>query len=423
MPTISELPIDMSNLFNGIAMIVDDELEQGNSSSICQIKEQLENRNIPLILKKEVPANAEEFAKHLYGISFIIMDWEFESIGNDEALSGVTLGSGIQEHNMQNVIAFIKAILKNTYCPLFIFSQQSVAAITARLNQEGVTKDDKHVRIFICAKDELKEDSLFDKISSWLCENPPIYVLKRWEDAARKAKLNMFENLEQKHPNWPLILWKTFVSDHSDPSSGLTQTLSNLLANRLTIGCDFDSSLLGKEQCGISCTDIRTVLEEERYINIPTDSKPAPGDLFKLIEGEKTYYWLNIRAQCNLLHVENPDLYCIRGEILDESRINSSQENSIRFYMGQLHNRDNIFVVPFVNGSKMIEFDFRKFKIKEYKNTFKSQRIGRLLPPFITRIQQLFSAYMIREGLPAIPATALTLNTSAEGNSSCGEQS
>ena len=42
-------------------------------------------------------------------------------------------------------------------------------------------------------------------------------------------------------------------------------------------------------------------------------------------------------------------------------------------------------------------------KVKKYDSSFKAKRIGRILPPYITRIQQIVSAYIIREGLPAIP--------------------
>ncbi len=128
------------------------------------------------------------------------------------------------------------------------------------------------------------------------------------------------------------------------------------------------------------------------------------------------YYLLNIRAQCNLLHIDNPELYCIRGTILDESKIlkdsrgGINNDDNVLFFKGQLHGHEDIIYVPFILENKILAIDFKHFKIKEYCK-IKSQRIGRLLPPFITKVQQLFSAYMVREGLPAIPDEAIAEST------------
>src|SRR3546814_19275093 len=47
-------------------------------------------------------------------------------------------------------------------------------------------------------------------------------------------------------------------------------------------------------------------------------------------------------------------------------------------------------------------FDFKKLQIGTWED-WKTHRQGRLLPPFSTRLQQNYAAYLQRTGLPTIP--------------------
>ena len=50
------------------------------------------------------------------------------------------------------------------------------------------------------------------------------------------------------------------------------------------------------------------------------------------------------------------------------------------------------------------EFNFRKFEIEKKKDVEgEAKRIGRVLPPYITKVQNAFAAYMIRVGVMPIP--------------------
>ena len=42
-------------------------------------------------------------------------------------------------------------------------------------------------------------------------------------------------------------------------------------------------------------------------------------------------------------------------------------------------------------------------------NNIKDNRIGRLLPPYITRVQQKYAHYLQRQGLPRIPKQAIKI--------------
>ena len=58
-------------------------------------------------------------------------------------------------------------------------------------------------------------------------------------------------------------------------------------------------------------------------------------------------------------------------------------------------------IVGPVEGA-FIRFNFQEMEIKDYEE-MKDQRIGRLLPPFITRVTQKYGLYIHRQGLPRLP--------------------
>ena len=163
-------------------------------------------------------------------------------------------------------------------------------------------------------------------------------------------------------------------------------------------------------------------------------------------EGGK--YYLNIRAQCDLSRMDergvyNPLLYCIEGKKLrskdivtedirmttegtlvfgagkrfsldnmreickDEAKIQdfnknfAKHRNGIFFRKGVFLERNDKVIIGCVAGEQALQFDL-DICIKEY-NTEKDKRIGRILHPYITRIQQKCSQNMVREGIMPMP--------------------
>jgi len=295
--------IESRKLFNGIAVIIDDEIAK-EDSGIVEIAKQLDEQQIPTLKLSEIPPQPEEFAQNLYGVSILIVDWKFNPLSSADKASGVTLTDTLTAKAESEVIAFIKAVLEKTYCPVFIFSQENTEHINERLREAGLLTDEKkQVRLLIKSKSALLGGKLFSEINEWTDSNLPIYVLKVWEEAARKSKLAMFADLESKHHSWPKVIWDTSRSDHTDPSDELSKTLTNIFANRIAFNCQFEKEQFSGSNGEIPLEDMRAVLEAERYISdIASICKPAPGDLFKVEKDGTVSYLLNIRAQCNLLH-------------------------------------------------------------------------------------------------------------------------
>ena len=110
--------MDIGKLFNGIAVIVDNEIEN-KTSAIYKIKELIEAKNIPVAVYSEIPQL--DVIPALSGASFIILDWDYTNgeaeVGEDER---VVIPDALTTSNEERLIAFIKKILSEIFVPVFI---------------------------------------------------------------------------------------------------------------------------------------------------------------------------------------------------------------------------------------------------------------------------------------------------------------
>ena len=158
--------------------------------------------------------------------------------------------------------------------------------------------------------------------------------------------------------------------------------------------------------------EIRKLIEGERFITNIDNKTISTGDVFKeeyQNEGVTNFrYYLNIRPQCDLVRDSNLDkvgLYCLKGRVFDENKIN--KKGGVPFNEGQFIEKINHAIIPFIDDNKIVEFLFRDLKVMKF-GVLKDKRIGRLLPPYITRIQQRYALYLTRQGLPRIPKEAIS---------------
>jgi len=407
--------METSDLFNGIAVIIDDEIGK-KAANINELIKQIEDKNIPCVKYTYLPEN--DVIKHLQGISFLILDWRIRDKEIEEfMLDGVISPSTLEESIIQANIDFLKKLRDKCFIPIFIFTNEDETGIIMKLKESGLYNVDKPNFIFVKQKSDLKDDNLFDQINSWIQTVPPIYALKEWEREYREAKNRMFGDFYKLSPSWPKILCDTFSADGANMSKELGGIITRNLHTRMT-PFSFNVEVFARE-CAekVSLEELRRVLEGERYVTQLHNNEIATGDLFKeeyIEKGAKNYrYYLNIRAQCDLVHgnLDKTELYCLRGRTIDESKIN--EDDGTLFNDGQFIEKINNAIVPFIDNGKIIEFLFRDLKQLKWKD-WKEKRIGRLLPPYITRIQQRYALYLQRQGLPRIPEVVVFGNSIIE---------
>ena len=310
--------MDVEKLFQGIAVIFDDEISNSDST-ISNIKKLIEKKNIPVAVYNEMPRR--EIIPSLSNASFVILDWDYNnsklSMEREERL---LVPAELQNEQDEDLIRFIKELLRHVFVPVFIFSSKSEDDIKTTLIDEELWYNDKPNRIFIKQKNEINsEKQFFGAIEEWLKSMPSVYVLKEWEQQISKSKDIMFLELYGYSPNWVKIIWDMLKEDalaldnHHEFGEFITRNLNNRIGLY-----EFDEDIIGAE-IGISSEELIQVIEGERYLTYGKKQlkQAYTGDLFK----DNDKYYLNIRAQCDLSRRKNPTLYCIEGEAIKDTDI------------------------------------------------------------------------------------------------------
>lgn len=440
--------MEVRKLFSGIAVIIDNEVDE-KETPIYKIRKNIVKSNIPVVAYNNIPS--AKIVESFKNVSFIILDWNFldEPICEaDEALKGLIGASELKNQKQEELIDFIKLLLNELFVPIFVFSGVDISEVEDILSEKGLYNKGKANRIFIKSKSEVdSEEQLFQSIEEWLMKMPSIYAMKEWDNVFQKTKNKMFREWYQYAPQWVSVIWNMLKEDSSEVQDEFGEFLTRNIINRIP-AFHFEEDLFALEgKSGIE--ELRKVIERERYIeyseNIPEQA--YTGDLFK----DTKYYYLNIRAQCDLSRKDDTvNLYLIKGKELRDKDIATEDihfisegrlrfpnkdytleqiqkicksaadeqngtiddlqqlnkqfrkyRNLVFFNRGELLEKKPEIVLACIDNGKIIKFD-----IELITKTFaeiKKIRIGRVLPPYITRIQQKCSQHIVREGTLPIP--------------------
>jgi len=403
------------SLFHGIAVLIDDEIGDQNSA-IRAIQAQIEDGGCSVIGLADIP-NAAKLA-NFRSASFFVVDWYLYAAPLGDALGvGTTaIPAGLKKENARRVIEFLKSLKQVRFAPVFIFTAGPVAEVADLLKTHPDLYDPSY--IFIKSKDEVRQTGVFTVLADSLRQAPSAYVLKMWERQYEQAKNQLFLDFYGKSVLWPLILWKTFKEDGVPPSAELGNLIGRNLLSRMTpYQFDLDSfedgplkALEGDKENYKNI--LMKVLEGERFLpgdQLHPDSI-APGDIFK----EGKHYFVNIRPDCDCIDRSKADQDSVQLYLLEGSKLSSGQIHFDSEY-GEIRERDTETIIfPIDNGAN-ISFKFKNLRIRNW-GEIKGKRIGRLLAPFLTRLQQRYSGYLQRPGLTRVPEAALTPPTNGEGN-------
>jgi hypothetical protein len=208
---------------------------------------------------------------------------------------------------------------------------------------------------------------------------------------------------------WPLILWKAFEEDGAQPSEELGRVIYRNIQSRMT-PFEFELEEFAETTESHNSAEYKAavlkVLEGERFISASKlhATSIAPGDVFKF----KNDYYLNIRPECDCIVRDGTgydalELYLLRGSKLSSGQKVKAEDPEF----GLMHERDTHSLVYPIDGDLAVVFQFKALYTKTWLE-LKDARIGRLLSPHLTRIQERFAAYMQRPGISRYPVSVFS---------------
>ena len=243
----------------------------------------------------------------------------------------------------------------------------------------------------------------FGDIEQWVRGNASVYALKTWDRAFRAARNELFGSMYTRSPDWPRVFWKAYEDDSVDPGSSLIQLINDSLRGRMPTG-GFESEILGGQPVDVPSGDLRALIAATsvRPQEVLPEDEIGCGDMFRQPKGKLL---LNLRPECDCVprdgtELDDVELYCVEGERISNAAVRKQYED------GHFNEKVWEAVAFSVCAGRSVRFNFGKFHVKKYSD-LKERRIGRLLHPHLTRIQQRFGLYLQRQGLPRIPEEAI----------------
>lgn len=304
----------------------------------------------------------------------------------------------LKAQNARDNVDFIKQVVAKVVIPIFIFSNEDVNSIKNTLSQNHIIDDDEKSPIFILNKSELfdneKKCIMFDKVNEWLKKTPSIYVTQKWKTAYLEAINGMALDMREASPFWPNLLWTCYKDDGVNPSEEISSLINQNALSRIQ-PVEFDEGILSiKKTCDEHL--LKNLLERQCFMrNEYLGDLSSTGDIYKWHQE----YFLNIRPSCDCVGRDGKNkIYLIKGDKVKDKEIQNGLFNE---KYGNFNEQSNFVIVGPICGF-FIRFKFKDFLIEDYDKK-KEKRIGRLLPPFITRVTQKYGLYIHRQGLPRLP--------------------
>lgn len=379
----------ISALLKGTAVVIDDEIKQPQSQ-IKQIIAELEKEGLLFVELTDIKDDITAFSN----ISFIILDWKLE---NSTLALPHTTGSELAKFYRQRVIDFIKSIADNYYVPILIFSSENVELIRNELmNNQNLEYALKSGRISVYNKSDLLSKNVIKQLNKWLKLNQSAHLFKHLESLINKAEHKFFNEFDLCNPKWPNFVYNMIAKDSpADINGEFQEFLLTSFSSRIQVE-EFKTKYLKK--CSLKRDEILKIYSSIKYVaydsNLPDGA--YCGDIYFGTDNdskEETYY-INITAPCD---IRKNQFLLLKGTACATKKFDKIDKIS-EHTVFQINNQDSII------------FSFNKFSRHKAKsineisiNNASFRRIGRLLHPYVTNLQDRFSRFLIRRGQPLNP--------------------
>ena len=299
-----------------------------------------------------------------------------------------------------------KRCARTNLVPVFIFTNEDPEHVKQTLPNDVYQDPPSGTSVvFVGRKNALWVDGsvAVEIIEQLIYSNASVYALRTWDQVLGSAKRELFAAMCARSVDWPRVFWTTYVTDGAEPSSSLTNLISASLRGRMRMG-EFKHEHLGGNYANVPGDELRGLIAETSFRSgdvLPPDEVRC-GDLY---EGDNKKYLMNVRPDCDCIprddgHIDAVELYCVAGKRLKPGELRK------KFRNGHVEERVFESVVFAVIDGKSILFNFKELSVVKYSEV-KGKRVGRLLHPYMTRVQQRYALYVPRQALPRIPDAAV----------------
>lgn len=396
--------MNLADLMSGIGVVIDDAFENaaansddnsGDTDPIFRIVEQIEREwSLPFYTARSMPSDGT-WSGLLQAASFILLDWRLWPGG----------ASHLERAGIEKNVQFLHAA-KDYFVPVFIFTNESAEDVTSRL-PDAIYREESPEKSFVFVRNKaslLSGGALdFGDIERWVRNNASVYALKTWDRVFRGARKELFGSMYARSPDWPRVFWKAYEDDGVDPSWALTHLINDSLRGRMRANA-FEKEILGPADVNVPEEELRALIGEASFRPRTTlpETEIGCGDIFGLSKGK---YLLNLRPDCDCVPRDGTELgavelHCIEGKKMRDAELRDGYKD------GHFNERVWESIAFSVHDGRSVRFDFRKLRLQKFSD-LQERRIGRLLHPYLTRIQQRFGLYQQRQGLPRIPEAAI----------------
>lgn len=408
-----------AGLFKGIAVVIDDgigKVYDGVPDGIDEVIQAIKSAGGHAVILDALPPDDDEL-DGFSNAAFFIMDWNLHGSALqgdgalDPALLGLQMGGLAPAYERMNV-DFLKKLRSKRHAPVFILTNESVTHVAGVLRENGVMGDDSGAHIMIKSKREVGAD-LYRVLDQWLQETPSAWVLKQWEQHQTQAINTLFNEFHDRNKYWPVIFWNAYKADDVSPEPELGELITRLVGARmkpLTVNLDAFAEQ-ADQHFGANAEGYRdslhAVLQSERLLpnSVLNPDEFSAGDLFLDPNGGHPRLLINVRPACDCIQrqgITDEKMHLLRGLELSSEKFAELADHE----NGNLREKDVETIIFSLYEGKTISFGFRSLYQKNFSQ-LKGNRIGRVLPPFLTRITQRYAAYSHRPGLPRIPSALM----------------
>ena len=419
------------DLLVGPAVVVDDDIDQENAAVHAVVTE-LEQAHFPVLRRRVVPADEE--IDHWQAMSLIVLDWDllgainiaqdYDDSNEASTLLGVVLPDSVVRDPKTDSLRFVRKLMKDLYCPIFIISNLNVEAIWEQL-EDGLNEYETQqlrARVFVNSKEQGK-DWLLEKLGGWIKEHPAIYALKSWERSYERAKTELFHDFQHSAVGWPKILWQTADRDGVNPNYHLTETISRNLLQRMEPH-EFPEDVVSSTGDVDSLDSVRRVLHQQAVL--PSTRLHAdvimPGDYFFEEAAEITADTDDAAASktrmeylpdtvdicltpaCDLVarnsEADDIKMFMVRAHLVTGTEVSSKAKIKTTIRSGE--STTSVLLHHLVPEDAMYRVRFKDWYVTTWGEV-RNLRRGRLLEPYVTLLQQRNSLFFQRKGLPLLP--------------------